>query len=75
MDGPKLGKLPGVEVVEPLGTVEGWDAWRVRAAADPREMLAARAAAGELQLRTMERRMPSLEDAFIAMVGREGGPA
>lgn len=75
IDGPKLGKLPGVEVVEPLGTVEGWESWRVRAATDPREMLAARAAAGELQLRALERRMPSLEDAFIAMVGREGGAA
>ena len=70
--GPQLGKLPGVEVVEPMGNVDGWEAWRVRASGDPREMLAANAAAGSWQLRALERRMPTLEDAFIAIVGREG---
>jgi hypothetical protein len=61
-----------VELVEPLGEVEGWSAWRVRAPGDPREALAARAASGEFQLRALERRLPTLEEAFISVVGREG---
>ncbi len=72
IDGPHLGRMPGVELVEPLATVDGWSAWRVRSAGDPREALAARAAAGDFQLRALERRMPTLEEAFIAIVGREG---
>lgn len=72
IEGPQLGRLPGVRVVEPLGEVQGWAAWRVRAEGDPREMLAARAQAGEFSLRALERRAPSLEEAFIGVVGREG---
>ncbi len=72
IDGPRLGSLPGVELVEPVGPVDGWAAFRVRAPVDPREMLAARAAAGEFRLRALESRLPSLEEAFIDIVGREG---
>ncbi len=75
IEGPQLGRLPGVRVVEPLGEVQGWAAWRVRAEGDPREMLAARAQAGEFSLRALERRAPSLEEAFIGVVGREGAAA
>jgi ABC-2 type transport system ATP-binding protein len=72
IEGPQLGRLPGVDVVEPLGEVEGWGAWRVRASSDPREGLAALAATGAFRLRALERRLPSLEEAFIGIVGREG---
>ena len=72
ISGPQLGKLPGIDRVEPMGQTDGWDAWRVQASGDPREMLGASAAAGPWQLRALERRMPTLEDAFIAIVGREG---
>ncbi len=75
IDGPRLGSLPGIAQVEPLPAVDGWDAWCVRATTDPRELLATRAAAGEFQLRALERRAPTLEDAFIHIVGREGGQA
>jgi ABC-2 type transport system ATP-binding protein len=70
--GPQLGRLPGVDIVEPLGEREGWQAWRVRSTADPRESLATLAAGGAFRLRALERRLPTLEEAFIAIVGREG---
>ncbi len=75
IEGRQLGGLPGVQVVEPLGTVDGWECWRVRAGADPREGLAALAAGGAFRLRALERRLPSLEEAFIGVVGREGTAA
>jgi ABC-2 type transport system ATP-binding protein len=73
IDGPALGSLPEVQLVEPAGVVEGWQAFRVRASGDPREALAARAASGEFRLRALERRLPTLVEAFIHIVGREGG--
>ncbi len=75
IDGPRLGGLPGIARVEPLPTVDGWAAWCVRSSTDPRELLAGRAAAGDFQLRALERRAPTLEDAFIHIVGREGAQA
>ena len=72
IDGPKLGALPGVEVVEPLGDVsDGFTAWKVRSAGDPREVLHQRASADGFRLRALERRMPTLEEAFIGLVGGE----
>ncbi len=75
IEGPQLGRLPGVKLVEPLGEVNGWAAWRVRAEGDPREGLAASAASGAFRMRALERRLPSLEEAFISIVGREGTAA
>ncbi|MSQ02814.1 MAG: ABC transporter ATP-binding protein [Myxococcales bacterium] len=75
IEGPRLGSLPGIARVEPLPDADGWAAWCVRSSADPREQLAARAAAGEFQLRALERRAPTLEEAFIHIVGREGAEA
>lgn len=72
IDGPALGALPGVDVVEPMHAADGWSTYRVRSAGDPREAIAARAAAGGFRIRTLERQLPSLEDAFLAIVGREG---
>lgn len=72
IDGPALGAVPGIDLVEPAGVVEGWSAFRVRSQGDPRETLSAQAAGGAFRIRTLERRLPSLEDAFLAIVGREG---
>ena len=72
IDAPALGSLPGIDLVEPAGVVDGWSAYRVRAAMDPREGIAARAGTGEFRIRALEARLPSLEEAFIGIVGREG---
>ena len=59
-------------LVEPLSTsADGFAAFRVRADADPRAALAGRAAASGLALRSLDIRMPTLEQAFIDIVGRE----
>jgi ABC-2 type transport system ATP-binding protein len=75
IEGAQLGRLPGVSLVEPLGGRDGWAAWRVRSEGDPRESLAAAAAAGSFRMRALERRLPTLEEAFISIVGREGTAA
>lgn len=72
VEGPKLGGLPGVKLVEPMGDAgEGFSAWKVRADGDVREMLHARASADGFRLRALERRLPTLEEAFVGMVGKE----
>ena len=67
IDAKGLGAVPGVDQVEPLGEVEGFGAFRVNAAGDPRTAIAALGR----PLRTLERRLPTLEEAFIGIVGRE----
>jgi len=69
VDAKDLGGWPGVDRVEPLGVDGRWRAFRVRAAVDPRPALAARAAALGVELRALELRRPSLEEAFIDLVG------
>ena len=70
-DPREIGGLPGVTVVEPLGSADGFLQLRVRAARDPREALAQAAAARGWRLRALEERLPSLEEAFLGIVGRE----
>jgi ABC-2 type transport system ATP-binding protein len=78
IDGPSLGKLPGVSLVEPLADPGGgFSAWRVRAAASAddvgvRAMLAERALVDRFRVRALESRLPTLEEAFVGIVGQEG---
>lgn len=73
LDGPRLGGLAEVALVEPLGEAEGFGRFRVRArdGVDPRPAIARLAAAGGHALRALEHRMPTLEEAFLSIVGRE----
>ncbi|HND30256.1 MAG TPA: ATP-binding cassette domain-containing protein [Myxococcota bacterium] len=68
----EVGALAGVQMVEPLGNDGDFLKLRVRAPADPREMLFRAAAAKGWRVRALEQRLPSLEEAFIGIVGREG---
>jgi ABC-2 type transport system ATP-binding protein len=67
IDAKGLGALPEVELVEPLGDTDGFSSFRVRAKEDPRPAIA------RLQkpVRALERRLPTLEEAFLGIVGRE----
>lgn len=74
LTGPQLGGFEEIDLVEPLVSADdrgGWSTWRVRAAKDPREAIARRAAAQGFKVRALERRLPTLEEAFIGIVGRE----
>ncbi len=71
LDAPTLGALPEVSLVEPLAATEGWPTFRVRGPGDPRPAVAALAAARGATLRCLERRAPTLEEAFLSIVGRE----
>lgn len=71
VDGPGLGALPEIDLVEPLGASDGFNAFKVRAKADPRPAIARFASVGAHPLRSLERRLPSLEEAFLGIVGRE----
>lgn len=70
-----IGGLPGITEVEPLAELrpsgDGWLRLRVRAPADPRATIAAAVAAAGGQVRALEQRLPSLEEAFVSIVGRE----
>jgi ABC-2 type transport system ATP-binding protein len=68
----EVGALPGVQMVEPLGVDGDFAKLRVRAPTDPRELLFRAAAARGWRVRALEQRLPSLEEAFIGIVGREG---
>jgi ABC-2 type transport system ATP-binding protein len=72
IDAPGLGAMPGIRLVEPAGFAEGWAGFRIHAGSDPREAIVARAATGAFRLRTIEQRLPTLESAFLSIVGREG---
>ena len=67
-----VGALDGVERVKPLeDTGDGFSRLEVRAPADPRTAIARLATEHGLQVRAMERHEPSLEEAFLAVVGAE----
>lgn len=68
----EVGGLPGVSVVEPLGEKAGFQCLKMRAATDPRLTVSAAAAAKGWQLQALEERLPTLEEAFLGIVGREG---
>ena len=72
-DPREVGALPGVRVVEPLGQDGAFSSLRVRAeGGDPREEIARAAAARGWRLRAIEERLPTLEEAFLGVVGQEG---
>jgi ABC-2 type transport system ATP-binding protein len=71
LDGPRLGALPGVDLVEPLGEEGEWRSFRVFAKVDPRPDIAELARAQGGRVRALEHRLPTLEEAFVGIVGRE----
>jgi ABC-2 type transport system ATP-binding protein len=71
IDGPRLGGLPGVDLVEPLGTDGSWRSFRLYANVDPRPAIAELARAAGGRVRSLEHRLPTLEEAFVDIVGRE----
>jgi ABC-2 type transport system ATP-binding protein len=73
LEAPQVGALAEVALVEPLEERDGYAAFRVRPAegADPRPAIAALAARQGASLRALELRAPTLEEAFLAITGRE----
>ncbi len=67
----QVGALAEVEQVQPLPPQDGLAVLDVRAPGDPRTAIAALATARGWSVRAMERRVPSLEDAFLALIGVE----
>jgi ABC-2 type transport system ATP-binding protein len=67
----QVGALAEVDQVQPLPPQDGLAVLDVRAPADPRTAIAALATARGWSVRAMERRVPSLEDAFLALIGIE----
>lgn len=70
-DGVRLGSLPEVDVVEPIAEDGAWRSFRVSARVDPRPAVVALAHALGGRVRTLEHRLPTLEEAFVGIVGRE----
>ncbi len=68
---PVVGALAVVDQVAPQGTSDGFELLEVRAEGDPRTAIARLATEQGWQIRAMERHVPSLEEAFLAIVGRE----
>jgi ABC-2 type transport system ATP-binding protein len=67
-----VGALPVVDQVRPAPErVDGFVAMDVKAPADPRTAIAGLATARGWEIRAMERHVPSLEEAFLAIVGAE----
>lgn len=71
VDARDVGEVPGVDRVEPDGEDGAWRRFRVRGPDDPRPTLAAWAAARGYAIRTLAWRAPSLEQAFVDIVGAE----
>jgi ABC-2 type transport system ATP-binding protein len=71
LDGPRLGALPQVDLVEPLGADGAWRTFRLNARIDPRPAVAELAREAGARVRTLEHRLPTLEEAFVSIVGRE----
>jgi len=71
LDGPRLGALPQVDLVEPLGADGSWRTFRLNARIDPRPAVADLAREAGARVRTLEHRLPTLEEAFVSIVGRE----
>ena len=69
----KLGVVAQVKVLEgdAQATDDGFATLEVRAPEDPRTAVASLATASGWQVRAMERHVPSLEEAFVSIVGRE----
>jgi len=71
LDGPRIGSLAEVDLVEPLGQDGAWRTFKVFAKADPRPAIAQLAFASGARVRALEHRLPTLEEAFVGIVGRE----
>lgn len=67
----QVGALSLVERVTPLEGTDGFALLELRAAADPRTEIARLATDQGWQVRAMERHAPSLEEAFLSVVGHE----
>jgi ABC-2 type transport system ATP-binding protein len=67
----EVGALAEVEQVEPSSEVDGVTCLDVRAPTDPRTAIAGLATGKGWQVRAMERHAPSLEEAFLHLVGEE----
>lgn len=67
----EVSRLAEVEQVRPLADAEGLVRLEVRAPADPRPVIARLATGQGWTIRAMERVVPSLEEAFLSIVGRE----
>ncbi len=74
-----LGALPEVDQVTPVGDSDGFLSLDVRAGDDPRTAIARLATEQGWGIRAMERHVPSLEEAFLAVLdarpGKAGGAA
>ncbi len=66
-----VGGLPEVRQVVPSDGTDGFELLEVFSDQDPRTAIAALAARSGWTVRSIERIQPSLEDAFLAIVGRE----
>ena len=66
-----VGALDAVDQVTPLGSEDGFSVLDVRAPADPRTAIARLATEQGWTVRAMERHAPSLEEAFLSVVGHE----
>ena len=67
----RVGGLEAVEQVRPGELVEGFTEMEVIAPDDPRTAIARLATESGWSVRTMEKIVPSLEEAFLAIVGGE----
>ena len=66
-----VGGLDVVDQVTPLGAEDGFAVLDVRAPTDPRTAIARLATEQGWTVRAMERHAPSLEEAFLSVVGHE----
>ena len=65
-----LAEVPGVVEVEPLEVVDGWQRLRLRGD-DVRPAVASFVVGRGGEVRSIERRLPTLEETFLDLVGRE----
>lgn len=65
-----LAEVPGVVEVEPLEVVDGWQRLRLRGD-DVRPAVASLVVSRGGEVRALERRLPTLEETFLDLVGRE----
>jgi ABC-2 type transport system ATP-binding protein len=70
----RVGALPEVAQVEPAGQEESFTVLHVQAPTDPRPAIARLAAVEGWTVKGLERVIPTLEEAFLAVVGREDRP-
>jgi ABC-2 type transport system ATP-binding protein len=66
-----ISELQEVAEVRPTPGDDGWEVLTITAPGDPRPAIAALAGRSGWELRQIERVRPSLEEAFLAIVGRE----